>query len=70
MEEFIMAWHNETKIIGEKVAVKNEKDHGVITRIDYERELVYVLFPKMREVAYPYPAALEQGYLIIKFSKK
>lgn len=65
-----MAKHNESKIIGEKVAVKNEKDFGVITRIDYERELVYVLFKKMREVAYPYPEALEQGYLIVKYSKK
>lgn len=65
-----MASHNETRIIGEKVAVKNEKDLGVVTRIDYERELVYVLFPRMREVAYPYPEALEQGYLIVKYSKR
>jgi len=65
-----MATHNETRIIGEKVAVKNEKDFGVVTRIDYERELVYVLFPRMREVAYPYPEALEQGYLIVKYSKR
>ena len=27
-----MAWHDESRIIGEKVQVKNEKDMGVITR--------------------------------------
>lgn len=65
-----MASHNETRIIGERVAVKNEKDFGVVTRIDKDRSLVYVLFPRMREVAYPYPEAIEQGYLIVKYAKK
>ncbi len=65
-----MAWHNDSKIIGEKVIVKNEKEDGVVTRIDYDRGLVYVLFPKMREVSYPFPASLEQGYLTIRFAKR
>lgn len=65
-----MAWHNDSKIIGEKVIVKNEKEDGVVTRIDYDRGLVYVLFPKMREVSYPFPESLEQGYLSVRFSKR
>lgn len=59
-----MAWSNETYLIGEKVAVQNEKDDGVVTRIDKERGLVYVLFKRMREQAYPYPEALEQKILV------
>lgn len=70
MEELLMAWHDESKIIGERVAVKDEKELGVITRIDYERAVVYVLFPRMREEKYPYPEAFEQRYLIVKYSKK
>lgn len=65
-----MAWHDETKIIGEKVVVKNEKELGVVTRIDFEANLVYVLFKKMREVAYPFPQALEQGYIQVKFRSR
>ncbi|NLN50723.1 MAG: hypothetical protein GX149_03760 [Acholeplasmataceae bacterium] len=64
-----MAWHDESRIIGERVAIKNEKETGVITRIDYDRKLVYVLFTKLREEAYPYPEAFEQGYLVMKFKK-
>ncbi len=64
-----MAWHDESHIIGEKVQVKNEKDMGVITRIDYERDLVFVQFKRMREESYPYPEAFEQGYLVVKLSK-
>ncbi len=65
-----MAWHDESKIIGERVSVKNEKEMGVITRIDYERDLVFVQFKRMREESYPYPEAFEQGYLTMKFSKR
>ena len=43
---------------------------GVITRIDYERDLVFVQFRRMREESYPYPEAFEQGYLTMKFSKR
>lgn len=63
-----MAWSNETRIIGEKVQVMNEKETGVITRIDYERKLVFVLFKRLREEAYPYPEAFEQNYLTVKLS--
>lgn len=65
-----MAWHDESKIVGEKVKVKEETEMGVISRIDHERKLVYVLFPKMREQSYPYPESLEQGYLVVKFGRK
>jgi len=58
-----MAWSNETFLIGEKVKVEGEKGFGVITRIDIERGLVYVLFKRMREEAYPYPEAIEQHIL-------
>ncbi|AUD65358.1 hypothetical protein BK011_06520 [Tenericutes bacterium MZ-XQ] len=58
-----MAWSNETFLIGEKVKVEGEKGFGVITRIDVERGLVYVLFKRMREEAYPYPEAIEQHIL-------
>lgn len=58
-----MAWSNETFLIGEKVKVEGEKGFGVITRIDIDRGLVYVLFKRMREEAYPYPEAIEQHIL-------
>jgi hypothetical protein len=63
-----MSWGKETRIIGEKVVVVAEKEMGVITRIDTDRNLVYVLFKRMREVAYPYPEAFEQNYLTLKYS--
>ncbi len=65
-----MAWSNETYLIGEKVKVENEKGFGVITRIDKERGLIYVLFKRMREEAYPYPEAIEQGILKPEVQKK
>ncbi|MFA6377405.1 MAG: hypothetical protein WCW63_02140 [Acholeplasmataceae bacterium] len=65
-----MAWSNETYLIGEKVKVENEKGFGIITRIDKERGLVYVLFKRMREEAYPYPEAIEQGILKPEVQKK
>lgn len=56
-----MSWHNpDTCLIGERVKVENEKDEGVVTRIDTDRGLIYVLFKRMREEAYPYPEAVEQ----------
>jgi hypothetical protein len=58
-----MAWSNETYLIGEKVKVEGEKGFGVITRIDTFRGLIYVQFKRMRQEAYPYPEALEQGVL-------
>lgn len=65
-----MAWSNETYLIGEKVRVENEKGFGVITRIDLERGLIYVLYKRMREEAYPYPEAIEQGKLKPEVQKK
>ncbi len=58
-----MAWSNETYLIGEKVKVEGEKGFGVVVRIDIPRGLVYVLFKRMREEAYPYPEAFDQGKL-------
>jgi len=57
------------EIIGEKVKVIDEKDEGVVTRIDRKRGLIYVLFKRMREEAYPYREALEQG-IIVPVNKK
>ncbi|QWB96599.1 hypothetical protein KHQ89_04025 [Mycoplasmatota bacterium] len=50
-----MAWSNETYLIGEKVKIDGEKGFGVITRIDKLRGLIYVLYKRGREEAYPYP---------------
>lgn len=58
-----MAWSNETYLIGEKVKIEGEKGFGVITRIDKERGLIYVLFKRGREEAYPYPEAIDQQVL-------
>lgn len=65
-----MAWNNETYLIGEKVKVENEKYPGVVTRIDMERGLIYVIFKRMREEAYPYPEVLEQNIVIPMITKK
>lgn len=65
-----MAWGNETYLIGEKVKVENERNHGVVTRIDFERGLIYVLFKRMREEAYPYPEAVDQGIIKADVEKK
>lgn len=65
-----MAWSNETYLIGERVKVEGEKGYGVITRIDTERGLVYVLFKRMREEAYPYPEAIEQQKLRSEVKQK
>ena len=65
-----MAWSNETYLIGEKVKVENEKGYGVITRIDTERGLMYVLYKRMREETYPYPEAIEQGIVKPEVQKK
>ncbi len=65
-----MAWSNETYLIGEKVKVEGEKGYGVITRIDTVRGLIYVLYKRMREEAYPYPEAIDQGKLKPEVHKK
>jgi hypothetical protein len=50
-----MSWSDETYIIGEKVKVLDEPELGVVTRIDFESGLFYVLFPRGREIAFAYP---------------
>ncbi|CCV64315.1 conserved hypothetical protein [Alteracholeplasma palmae J233] len=65
-----MAWSNETYLIGEKVKVENERDAGVVTRIDLKRGLIYVIFKRMREEMYPYPEALEKNIIIPLIQKK
>lgn len=57
-------------LIGERIKVANEKDPGVVTRIDQERGLIYVLFKRFREEAYPYPEALYQNILTPLVTKK
>jgi hypothetical protein len=66
----MMAWSNETYLIGEKVKIEGEKGFGVITRIDVPRGLVYVLFKRMREEAYPYPEAFDSGKLKVDIAHK
>lgn len=65
-----MSWSNETYLIGEKARVQNETDEGVITRIDKQRGLVYILFKRMREQAYPYPEAIDQGVIVPLVKKR
>lgn len=65
-----MSWSNETYLIGEKARVQNETDEGVITRIDKQRGLVYILFKRMREEAYPYPEAIDQGVIVPLVKKR
>lgn len=65
-----MSWHNETYLIGERTKVEGEKNYGVITRIDKDRGLIYVLFSKMREETFPYPESLDQGILTPLVDKK
>lgn len=65
-----MSWSNETYLIGERAKVQNETDEGVITRIDKQRGLVYILFKRMREEAYPYPEAIDQGIIIPLVKKR
>ncbi|WP_017191414.1 hypothetical protein, partial [Poinsettia branch-inducing phytoplasma] len=61
-----MALHNnDNRLIGRRVKVENEKEIGVVTRIDFDNGLIYVLFKRMREVIYNYPEALENN--TIKF---
>ncbi|NWN46053.1 hypothetical protein [Candidatus Phytoplasma pruni] len=57
-----MALHNnDNHLIGERVKVENEKEIGVVTRIDFDNGLIYVLFKRMREVIYNYPEVLENN---------
>ncbi|ABX81477.1 hypothetical protein [Acholeplasma laidlawii] len=58
-----MAWSNETYLIGEKIRVEGERDLGIVTRLDLTRGLIYVMFKRLREEAYPYPESIENETL-------
>ncbi|WBL31519.1 hypothetical protein [Candidatus Phytoplasma sacchari] len=65
-----MAWNNSTYLIGERVKIENEKEIGVVTRIDFENGLIYVLFKRLREEIYKYPQVIENNILKPLVSKK
>ncbi|MFB5029735.1 MAG: hypothetical protein WJU30_00278 [Candidatus Phytoplasma pruni] len=66
-----MALHNnDNHFIGKRVKVENEKEIGVVTRIDFDNGLIYVLFKRMREVIYNYPEALENNTIKLFLLKK
>lgn len=65
-----MAWSNETYLIGERIRVEGEKDPGVVTRLDLKRGIIYVMFKRLREETYPYPAALEDQTLVPLVNKR
>ncbi|WP_017192962.1 hypothetical protein [Italian clover phyllody phytoplasma] len=54
-------YNNDNYLIGERVKVENEKEIGVVTRIDFDNGLIYVLFKRTREVIYNYPEVLENN---------
>jgi len=59
-----MANYQYKNLIGGKVKVINETSHGVVTRIDVERGLIYVLFKRNREEVYSFPESIEQQIII------
>ncbi|KOR75732.1 hypothetical protein CPX_001294 [Candidatus Phytoplasma pruni] len=66
-----MALHNDDNyLIGQRVKVENEKEIGVVTRIDFDNGLICVLFKRMREVIYNYPEALENNTIKLFLLKK
>lgn len=65
-----MANYEYKYIIGEKVKVLNEKNPGVVTKIDVERGLIYVLFPRNREEIYSFPESIEQEVIIPPANKR
>lgn len=58
-------------LIGKLVRLGLEE--GVITRVDLNRGLIYVLFDKMKEQKFAYPESLDQQQLVLvenlKFKK-
>ncbi|MDR2867042.1 MAG: hypothetical protein LBV55_00050 [Acholeplasmatales bacterium] len=68
-----MAEENYKKYIGEVVLVQRRKEdgtkeakEGVITRIDPNRGLVWVLFERLREEPYAFPEDIDSGNIILK----
>lgn len=65
-----MSWNNETYLIGEKVRVTGEKEHGVVTRIDVEKGLIHVLYKRMREETYAFPESIHEQLITPVVAKK
>ncbi len=65
-----MAWTDETYLIGERIRVEGERDLGIVTRLDLTRGLIYVMFKRQREEAYPYPESIENETLQPLVSQK
>ncbi len=65
-----MAWSNETYLIGERVRVDGERDLGVITRLDLQRGLIYVMFKRLREEVYSYPESVDNQTLVPLTAKR
>jgi ribosomal protein L35AE/L33A len=69
----IMSDQSYKKYIGELVSVlvrkedgTKESKEGVITRIDVERGIVWVLFERLREEAHAYPEEIDNGTIVFK----
>lgn len=65
-----MAWTDETYLIGERIRVEGERDLGIVTRLDLTRGLIYVMFKRQREEAFPYPESIENEVLQPLVSQK
>ena len=65
-----MELNNFKYLIGERIKVEGEKETGVVTRIDEQRGLIYVLFKRMRQEIFPFPESINQGLLIPLVSPK
>ncbi len=65
-----MELNNFKYLIGERIKVEGEKETGVVTRIDEQRGLIYVLFKRMRQEIFPFPESIDQGLLIPLVSPK
>ncbi len=65
-----MAWSNDTYLIGERIRVEGERDLGVVTRLDLERGLIYVIFKRLREEVYSYPESINNQTLVPLTSKR
>lgn len=65
-----MSWNDETYLVGEKVKVEGEKTPGVVTRVDIKKGVIFVLHKRMRELAYPFPEAINMGIIKPEVEKK
>ncbi|CDR31058.1 Uncharacterised protein [Acholeplasma oculi] len=65
-----MAWSNETYLVGERIRVEGERDLGIVTRLDLERGLIYVMFKRLREEVYSYPESIANQTLTPLVNKR